>query len=105
MSSFIRTWDDELKNLAVSLIRYQVFQNALALASYSFMGSFAGTGHVKLNYLMSFLRDGLLPCVSIFVLGLSFGMPGVKVSLLAAVFLILFICFCIPAVMNFVMIS
>ena len=97
---FLRTDDAALRHLAITFIRFIVIQNLFVIATYSLSGSFAGTGHIRLNYVVSIFRDGLFPCLSVLILGLSFGIKGVQASLPVAGFLALLSCICIPAVIN-----
>ncbi|MBO5535390.1 MAG: ATP-binding protein [Clostridia bacterium] len=99
-SIFLRTDVVSLRQLAISFVRFMVFQNLFVIATYALSGSFAGTGHIRLNYLVSIFRDGLFPCLLVLILGLTFGLQGVQASLPASGLLTLFGCICIPAVIN-----
>lgn len=99
-SIFLRTDVVSLRQLAISFVRFMVFQNLFVIATYALSGSFAGTGHIRLNYLVSIFRDGLFPCLLVLILGLSFGLQGAQASLPASGLLTLFGCICIPAVIN-----
>ena len=99
-SIFIRTEDIALRHQTAAFIRYMVIQNLFGIASYCFSGSFTGTGHVRLNYLVSIFRDGLFPCLLVLILGLGFGIPGAEASIPATGILTLLSCICIPAVIN-----
>lgn len=97
---FLRNPSVEANQMAVTLIRFMAVSNLLTIASYTISGSFTGTGHVKLNYVFSTLRDGLYPCLCVLILGLAFGMPGIYASLLTAGALTLLTCFLIPGILN-----
>lgn len=99
-SVFLRTDVVALRRLAATFIRFMVIQNLFVIATYSFSGSFAGTGRIKLNYLVSIFRDGLFPCLLVLILGLGFGVPGAEASLPVAGLLTLMSCIGIPAVIN-----
>jgi len=99
-SIFLRTDVVSLRQLAISFVRFMVFQNLFVIATYALSGSFAGTGHIRLNYLVSIFRDGLFPCLLVLILGLTFGLQGAQASLPASGLLTLFGCICIPAVIN-----
>ena len=89
-----------LRQLAESFIRFMVIQNFFVIATYSLSGSFAGTGHIKLNYLVSIFRDDLFPSLLVVILGNAFGILGAQTSLPVAGLLTLLSIICIPAVIN-----
>ena len=66
----------------------------------SLTGILAGTGHVRLNYIFSLLRDGIFPSFCVAALGLMLGLPGVYVGLLLSGALSLCLVFLIPGLMN-----
>ena len=99
-SIFLRTDVVSLRQLAISFVRFMVFQNLFVIATYALSGSFAGTGHIRLNYLVSIFRDGLFPCLLVLILGLTFGLQGAQASLPVAGLLTLLSIICIPAVIN-----
>jgi len=99
-SIFLRTDVVSLKQLAESFTRFMAIQNLFVIATYSLSGSFAGTGHIKLNYLVSIFRDGLFPGLLVVILGNAFGILGAQTSLPVAGLLTLLSIICIPAVIN-----
>ena len=99
-SIFLRTDVVSLRQLAISFVRFMVFQNLFVIATYALSGSFAGTGHIRLNYLVSIFRDGLFPCLLVLILGFTFGLQGAQASLPVAGLLTLLSIICIPAVIN-----
>ena len=70
--------------LAAVFIRCLAIQNAFSIFSYAITGIYMGTDRLKLNYLIAVLRDGLFPCLSVFLLGTWFGIPGVGAGFVAA---------------------
>lgn len=97
---FLRDLSAEADQMAVMLIRMMALSYVLSIGSYTVSGSFTGTRNVKLNYLLSILRDGLYPCLSVLLMGLAFGMRGIYVSLLIAAALTMLTCFLIPGILN-----
>ena len=97
---FIHGGETAIRELAGSFVRFMVIQYAMMIVSYVFTGSFTGTEHVKLNYLLSLLKDGVYPCLSAVALGLAFGLPGVKASFVLTGVLTVLTCPCITFILN-----
>ena len=97
---FINSQAVELRQMAVSFIRFMAVQYALTIVSYVMTGSFVGTGHVKMNYLVSALRDGVYPCLCIIVLGMVSGLSGIRAAFVLTGILTLITCYLIPSLMN-----
>ena len=97
---FINSQAVELRQMAVSFMRFMAVQYALTIVSYVMTGSFTGTGHVKLNYLVSVLRDGAYPCLCIIVLGAVSGLSGIRAAFILTGILTLITCYLIPSLMN-----
>lgn len=91
---------EDINRMAATLIRFMVLQYLLMIASYSLTGVFAGTGHIKLNYIVSLLRDGIFPCLGVAALGYLFGMPGILGGLLLSGALTLCLFFALPGILN-----
>lgn len=97
---FINPQAIELRQTAASFMRFLAAQYALGIASYVLTGSLTGTGHVKLNYIVSILRDGLYPCLSVIALGAVAGLSGIRSGFILAGMLTLATCYLIPFLMN-----
>lgn len=89
-----------IQQMAATFIRFMTLQYAMTIACYSLTGILAGTGHVRLNYIFSLLRDGIFPSLCVAALGLMLGLPGVYAGLLLSGALSLCLVFLIPGLMN-----
>lgn len=90
----------DIQQTAATFIRFLTLQYAMTIVCYPLTGSFAGTGHVKLNYLISLLRDWIFPSLGVATLGLWLGMPGILGSFLLSGVLTLCLVLLIPWIAN-----
>lgn len=97
---FLNDHTTGVNRLVATFVRFMTFQNLLTLASYSLTGAYTGTGQIKMNYLISGLRDGLFPCLCVLSLGSLFGLKGICFSLPLTGLLTLLCCLLIPAIAN-----
>ncbi|MBR1442168.1 MAG: ATP-binding protein [Firmicutes bacterium] len=97
---FIKNQDTAVLTQAVRFIRFIAVENVFLIFSYSVLGSFMGTGHISLNYLLGFLRDGVYPSVCTAILGLLFGIQGLETGFIAAGIITFVTCILIPCVRN-----
>ena len=97
---FLRGSEIEALDQAVRFVRCYAIQNLLVLLSYSLGGSFMGTRRVKLNYLLSVLRDGVYPVACVAAMGFLFGLRGVETGIVISGVLTLATCFLIPWLYN-----
>ena len=78
---FLNGDSEEIRLQAVRFLRCMMAGNLLALGCYSINGSLLGTRQLKLNYLVSILRDGLWPILCTVLGGLLFGLRGIEAGL------------------------
>lgn len=93
------TESDQLK-LAATFIRFMSLQTWFAAISYPIGGAYQGTGHLKLTYFITILREGVFPILTVAVLGRAMGLAGFEAGLVLSGILVLAVCVLIPTFMN-----
>lgn len=97
---FLRSGDADVVVQAARFVRCYAVQLLFLLGSYTLCGSFVGTQHLRLNYLLCVLRDAVFPVVCMAVGGFLLGIRGVEMGLVFSGVLTLAACFLIPWVIN-----
>lgn len=78
---FLNGGSEETHLQAMRFLRCTMLGNLFMLGCYSINGSLLGTRQLKLNYLVSILRDGLWPILCIALGGLLSGLRGIEAGL------------------------
>ena len=68
--------------------------------NFSLGGAYQGIKRLKLNYMVTLMREVVFPIVSVYVFGKACGMKGFEAGLVVAGFLVLVSTFVIPAIIN-----
>ena len=97
---FLKTDSPEILIQAVRFIRVYAVQLFLVSGTYSLSGVWQGTNKLGLNYLLSLLRDCIIPVVSSCLPGLAFGLRGFEAGFIAAGVLTVIICYAVHLLIN-----
>ena len=84
---------------AARFIRFISIQYLFASPSFVLCGAYQGTGRMRWNYLLSFLRECVAPILSCTLLGRAFGIPGMEIGFAVAGILTLLCCI-LPSLLN-----
>ncbi len=81
-------------------IRFYAVMMMFSRYSYPIMGSLMATGKLKLNMLLSILKEGVYPTLITLFCGLVFGLHGIEIGFVLSGILTLMTCFAIPWIIN-----
>jgi anti-sigma regulatory factor (Ser/Thr protein kinase) len=81
-------------------IRFWAIQFLFMAVSFPVSGMYQGTGHLKQNYLIDVMREGVLPIVCVTGLGKAFGLRGAEIGFAVAGLLTLVLLYLVPTVCN-----
>lgn len=98
--AFLRSGNTDTVAQAARFVRCYAVQLLFTLGSYTLCGSFVGTQHVRLSYLLCVLRDAVFPVVCMASGGFLLGIRGVELGLVFSGVLTLAACFLIPWITN-----
>lgn len=97
---FLKTDSPEILIQAVRFIRVYALQLFLVSGTYSLSGVWQGTNRLGLNYLLSLLRDCIIPVLASCLPGLAFGIRGFEAGFIAAGVLTLLACCAVHLLVN-----
>ena len=97
---FLKTDSPEILIQAVRFIRVYALQLFLVSGTYSLSGVWQGTNRLGLNYLLSLLRDCIIPVLASCLPGLAFGIRGFEAGFIAAGVMTLLACCAVHLLVN-----
>ena len=97
---FLQAGDASELAQAAAFTRFMAVEYFLMSISYSFSGSYQGTGRAGVNYLLVALREAVFPVASVLILGAVFGLRGMGIGFVTAGILSFLFCFIMPAIIN-----
>ena len=97
---FLKTDSPEILMQAVRFMRVYALQLFLVSGTYSLSGVWQGTNKLGLNYLVSLLRDCIIPVTASCLPGLACGIRGFEAGFTAAGVLTLLACFAVHLLIN-----
>ena len=99
-AAFLKTDSPEILMQAAGFIRVYALQLFLVSGTYSLSGVWQGTNRLGLNYLVSLLRDCIIPVLASCLPGLVFGIRGFEAGFIAAGVLTLSACYAVHLLVN-----
>ena len=97
---FLKQDSPEILLEAIKFIRLNAIFVFLTSGTYSLSGVWQGTNKLGMNYLISILRDFIVPVLASCALGLAFGLKGFEMGFVIAGVLMVIICLVIHLIID-----